>query len=114
MPAVIGGLFASRLQRDELVAKIDEGHRLALAAQLKVEEAGVECQRFLDLHDFQRYVVEADGTRLCGVNRLTLLLQSVDGLYKLDHNIVRSHGASANRPVLLTGAARADVRRQAS
>ena len=38
MTAVIGGLFASRLQRDELVAKIDEGHRPALATQLEVEE----------------------------------------------------------------------------
>src|SRR5216684_5362767 len=103
MPAVISGLFASRLQRDELVAKIDEGHRLALAAQLKVENAAIECQRFLDIANFQRYVVEADGARLCGVNHLTLLLQSVDGVYKLDHNIVHSHGGSANPLVLLTG-----------
>jgi hypothetical protein len=59
-PAVIGGLFASGLQCDELVAKINEGHRLALTAQLKVEDATIECQRFLDIADFQRYVVEAD------------------------------------------------------
>jgi hypothetical protein len=49
MTAVIGGLFASRLQRDELVATVDEGHRPALATQLKVEDAAVECQRLLDI-----------------------------------------------------------------
>ena len=65
MTAVIGGLFASRLQRDELVAKIDEGHRPALATQLKVEDAAVECQRLLDIPDFQRYMVQADGAWLC-------------------------------------------------
>jgi hypothetical protein len=32
MLAVIGGLFASGLQCDELVAKINEGHRLARTA----------------------------------------------------------------------------------
>jgi tryptophan synthase beta subunit len=74
MPAVIGGLFASRLQRDELVAKIDEGHHLVLAAQLKVEDAAIKCQRFLDIADFQRYMVEADSARLCGANHSTLLL----------------------------------------
>src|SRR5882724_1804118 len=77
MPAVISGLFASRLQRDELVAKIDEGHRLALAAQLKSEDAAIECQRFLDIADFQRYMVETDGARLCGADHLNLLLQSL-------------------------------------
>jgi hypothetical protein len=47
-----------------LVAKIDEGHRLALAAQLEVEDAAVERQRLLNVPDFQRYMVEADGARL--------------------------------------------------
>jgi hypothetical protein len=61
-----------------LVAKIDEGHRPALAAQLKVEDAALECQRFLNVPDLQRYVVEADGARLCGANHSTLLL-SVGG-----------------------------------
>ena len=74
MPAVIGGLFASRLQGDELVAKINESHRLALSAQLKVKDAALECQRFLDIADFHRHVVEADRARLCGTNHSTLLL----------------------------------------
>jgi hypothetical protein len=66
MSAVIRGLCASRLQRGELVAEIDAGHRLALAAQLKVEDAAVERQRLLDIPDFQRYVVEADRARFFG------------------------------------------------
>lgn len=92
MPAVIRRLGTSRLQRDELIAKIDEGHCLALAAQLKVEDTAIERQRFLDIADFQRYVIEADGAWLCGMNHLTLLLQPVESVRKPDGNIVRSYG----------------------
>jgi hypothetical protein len=81
MTAVIGGLFASRLQCDELVAKIDEGHRLTLATQLKVEDAAIECQRFLDIADFQRDMVEADGARLCDADHSNLPLNSLRLIY---------------------------------
>jgi hypothetical protein len=49
-------------------------HRLALTAQLKVEDATIEFQRFLYITDLQRHVVETDGARLCGTNHLILLL----------------------------------------
>ncbi|WP_238587331.1 hypothetical protein [Cupriavidus sp. IDO] len=90
-----------------MVTKIDEGHRLALASQLEVEDAAIECQRFLDIADFQRYVVEADGARLYEVSHLALLLQSLDSVHKLDHDIVRPQGGSTNQPVLPTGTASA-------
>jgi len=35
--AVVGGLFASLLQGDELVAKVDEGHLVVFATQLEIE-----------------------------------------------------------------------------
>src|SRR5216684_3776048 len=37
MPAVVGALGAALLEREELVAQIDEGRSIALAAKLKVE-----------------------------------------------------------------------------
>jgi hypothetical protein len=39
-----------------------------LLPRMKVEDAAI------DIADFQRYVVEADGARLCGANHSTLLL----------------------------------------
>src|SRR5215475_6571945 len=64
MTSVIGGLPASPLQGDELIPQIDERGILALTAQLEVEEASVERERFLDITDFERDVVYADGARL--------------------------------------------------
>ena len=62
--AVVGRLFAAFLQRDELVAKIDEGIRIALAPQLEGEEATVECQGGFDVADLQGDMIEAHGTSL--------------------------------------------------
>src|SRR6185436_15851313 len=56
MPAVIGCLPAAVLQREELVAQIDEGRILALAAQLEVEQPAVEGQRLFDVADLERDV----------------------------------------------------------
>jgi hypothetical protein len=39
MAAVVGGLSTALLERKELVAQIDEGRCLALAAKLEVEQA---------------------------------------------------------------------------
>jgi hypothetical protein len=39
---LIGRLLASRLQGDELVAEIDEGHAFAFAAQLKFEQTPIK------------------------------------------------------------------------
>src|SRR5262245_47300892 len=63
MTAVVGGLGAPLLQRQELVAQIDEGRGLALAAQFEVEQATVECQRLLDIADLEGNMVETDGAR---------------------------------------------------
>jgi hypothetical protein len=98
MPPVSSGLFLreTKLLDQHVAGPTVFGARIqgvllprewALAAQLKVEDAAVERQRFLDVADFQHYVVEADGARLCGANHSTLL--SVDNVHKLDHNIVR-------------------------
>ncbi len=64
MTAVVGGLLAALLQRDELVAQIDEGRGLALAAQREIEQAAVERQGLFDVADLQSDVIETDGTRL--------------------------------------------------
>ena len=41
MTAVVGGLGAALLKREELIAQIDEGRGLASAAKLEVEQAAV-------------------------------------------------------------------------
>src|SRR5262249_33392877 len=51
------------LQRQELVAQIDERHGLALAAQFELEQATVKCQRLLDIADLEGDMVETDGAR---------------------------------------------------
>src|SRR6266508_6140002 len=63
MTAVVGGLAAALLQREELIAQIDEGRGLAPAAQLEVEQAAVERQRRVDIADLERDMVETDGAR---------------------------------------------------
>ena len=55
MAAVIGGLSAALLQGDELVAQIDEGRSIALAAKLEFEQSPVKGQGLFDVSDFERY-----------------------------------------------------------
>src|SRR5262249_50281493 len=66
MTAVVGGLGAAFLQREELIAQIDERRGLALAAQFEVEQASIECQRLLDIADLEGDMVETDGARFPG------------------------------------------------
>src|SRR5262245_60085379 len=63
MAAVVGGLLTPLLQREELIAKIDERCCLALAAQLEFEQAAVERQSRIDVADLESDVIETDGTR---------------------------------------------------
>src|SRR5262249_16338129 len=64
MPAIIGRLPAALLKGEELVAEIDESSVFALAPQLEVEQAAIKCQRFIDITDFDRNVIEADRSGL--------------------------------------------------
>src|SRR5215813_15085465 len=63
MTAVVGGLGAALLQREELIAQIDERRGLALAAQFELEQAAIERQRLLDIADLEGDMVETDGAR---------------------------------------------------
>ena len=63
MAAVVGRLRAALLQGEELIAQIDEGRGLALAAQLEIEQAAVEGERLLDIADLESDMVETDGAR---------------------------------------------------
>ena len=67
MTAVITGLLAALLQGEELIAEIDEGRVLALAAQLELEQAPVEGQRLLDVAHLERDVVHADRAGFAGL-----------------------------------------------
>src|SRR5271156_6656549 len=70
---VVWRLTASLLKREELVAKVDEGHMLAFAAKLEVKYPSVERQRFLDVAHFKRDVIETHDARSFGFRHKTPL-----------------------------------------
>src|SRR5262249_11804532 len=74
MATIVRRLPAPFLKGDELVAQVDKGHRVTLAAQLERKEAAVERQCLLDVSHLQRYVVEAYNARLCRLSHQTLLV----------------------------------------
>src|SRR5262249_51212305 len=78
MATIVRRLSAPLLEGDELVAQIDEGHGVALAAQLEREEVAVERQCLLDVCHLQRDVVEAYHARLRRLSHQTLLLCQPD------------------------------------
>ncbi len=60
----VGRLRAALVEHEELVAQVEEDHRAGAAAQLELEQAGVERERCLDVVDFQDDVVDTDHPRL--------------------------------------------------
>ena len=73
MTSVVRTLATAFLERDELVAEIDESHALALASQLEIEEPTIEGQCFLDVAYLQCYVIEAHGAGLFRIGHYSLL-----------------------------------------
>src|SRR5262245_66542860 len=63
MATIVCGLPAALLKGDKLVAQIDEGHRVTLAAQFEPEETAIECQCLIDIPYLQCDVVEAYDAR---------------------------------------------------
>ena len=64
VPRAVRRLLPARRQRDELVAQIDERHRVAVApTQGEVEDPSVEGERLLEVADLQRDVVDPDRAR---------------------------------------------------
>ena len=57
MTPIVTGLFAAFLKGKKLIAKIDEGSMLVLAAQLEFKQASVEGQSIFDVSDLERDVV---------------------------------------------------------
>jgi hypothetical protein len=44
MATIVCGLPAALLKSDELIAQVDKGHGVTLAAQFEPEETAIECQ----------------------------------------------------------------------
>src|SRR5262245_46716785 len=65
MTPIVGRLRATLLKRNELVAEIDERHRIALASKLEIEQAAVEGQRLFDIADLKRHMIETNQSRFC-------------------------------------------------
>ena len=57
---VIGRLTTAFLQREELVAEVDEGRRFGPAPKIEIEQTAVEGQRLVDVSDLESDVIEAD------------------------------------------------------
>ncbi len=66
MATIVRRLVASLLEREELVAQIDERHLLAFPAKPELEYPRVERQRFLYVAHLERNVIETDGARFFG------------------------------------------------
>src|SRR5438105_1915771 len=64
MTAVVCGLGATLLERQELIAEIDEGGGFTPAAKFEFEQATVKRKRLIDITDLESDMVETDGARL--------------------------------------------------
>src|SRR5262245_34805539 len=73
MATIVCGLPAALLKGDKLIAKVDEGHGVTLAAQFEPEETAIECQRLIDIPHLQCDVVEAYDARSCEFHHQNLL-----------------------------------------
>lgn len=70
---LVGRLRPGRRERDELVARVEEGHVVAHPpSQLELDEAAVEGQRGVQVVDLQRDVVDADQAGHGACSRLPL------------------------------------------
>ena len=67
MATIVAGLLAAFLKGKKLVAQIDEGGVLALAAQREFEQASVEGQSLLDIAHLERDVVQSDSAGFAGL-----------------------------------------------
>jgi hypothetical protein len=64
---VVRGLSPTLLQRQKLIAEVNEGHVLAFPAKLESEDPSIERQRLVDIAHFEGDVVETDGTCPFGI-----------------------------------------------
>ena len=67
MAPVVAGLLAAFLKGKKLIAQIDEGGVLALAAQREFEQAPVEGQSLLDVAHLERDVVQSNSAGFAGL-----------------------------------------------
>src|SRR6476469_5831529 len=72
MTSLVCRLSSTFLQREELVAQVDECRVCAFATKLEVEQLTVEGQSLFDITNFQRYVIETNGARSSCFNHGTL------------------------------------------
>src|SRR5215467_3493684 len=73
MATIVSGLPAALLKCNKLIAQVDEGHGVTLAAQLEFEETTVERQRLVNISYLQRNMIEAYNARSSEVSHHNLL-----------------------------------------
>jgi Ca2+-binding RTX toxin-like protein len=79
MAVVVRRLPAPLRERDELVAEVDEGRPARPATERQLEDPAVELKCLVDVADFERNVIDPDGSRshLPTVNRPGIVLERV-------------------------------------
>ena len=105
--AVVGALCPPFLEREELVAEVDEGSGVAPAAQGEVEQATVERQRLVNVTDLEGNVIEADGRAFLASGMATL--QPTD---RCSSALIRRARRQAGRPDVRTADLHAVPRRR--
>src|SRR5262245_12312383 len=73
MATIVSRLPAALLKGDKLIAQVDEGHGVILAAQFEPEKTAIECQCLIDIPHLQCDVVEAHDARSCEFSHQNLL-----------------------------------------
>src|SRR6516225_11191742 len=73
MATIVSDLPAALLKSNKLIAQVDEGHGVTLAAQLEFEETTVERQRLVNISYLQRNMIEAYNARSSEVSHHNLL-----------------------------------------
>src|SRR6516164_1281546 len=72
MADLVSGLGTAFLKGEEFIAHINEGGGGALATKFEIEQSTVESQRFLDVTNLERYVIDTDGARFSCCRHSTL------------------------------------------
>src|SRR5712671_1432886 len=72
MATVVSGLGTALLQREELVAKVDESRSAALAPKFEIEQSTIESQGFFDIANLESDVIETNGSRFSWLRHGTL------------------------------------------
>src|SRR5580692_3170695 len=98
---IISRLRAALLKRNELIAQVNESHRVTFTAQFKLEETAIECQGLVDIPHLQCDVVEAYHAWFLDRGHRTLLCYPADQVGNAGSRSNRLLRRSADLPQIM-------------